>query len=81
VYDAVGVRVDEVPITPEAVLRGLEERGEGRAARVGPRVFPAVSWPEPLRVPPPWEGGDGTAVGQKPEPSRRAAAAAKERRP
>ncbi|MBI4542534.1 MAG: molybdopterin-dependent oxidoreductase [Gemmatimonadetes bacterium] len=66
VYDAVGVRVDEVPITPEAVLRGLEERGEGHAARVGPRAFPAVRWPDALCVAPPWEGGDGTAVGQKP---------------
>jgi len=73
VFDAVGVRVDEVPITPEKVLRGLEkmktgERGrtgeerERGEIRVGPTRFPDVPWPEALLVPPPWEGGDGRAV-------------------
>ncbi|RME22618.1 MAG: aldehyde oxidase [Candidatus Zixiibacteriota bacterium] len=30
VYDAVGVRVYELPITPDKVLRGLREAGQGR---------------------------------------------------
>ena len=34
VYNAVGVRVDELPITPEKVLRGLKANG---GARPGPR--------------------------------------------
>jgi CO/xanthine dehydrogenase Mo-binding subunit len=61
IYDAVGVRIDEVPITPEKVLRALDARAAGKPARVGPTRFPAVPWPAALEVPPPWEGGDGTA--------------------
>ena len=60
VYDAIGVRIDEVPITPEKVLRALDAKAAGKRPRVGPSRFPDVAWPEPLNVPPPWEGGDGT---------------------
>src|SRR5207245_1666513 len=35
VYHAVGVRCDEVPITPEMLLTGLELRRQGRPALVG----------------------------------------------
>ncbi len=78
VFDAVGVRVDEVPVRPEAVLRGLERKkgtkgtkgtegteGSDGMVRVGPTTFPEVPWPEALVVPPPWEGGDGRAINQK----------------
>jgi 4-hydroxybenzoyl-CoA reductase alpha subunit len=61
VYDAVGVRVDEVPITPEKVLKALRRKGKGEDGRVGPTSFPEIPWPEATRVPPPWEGGDGKA--------------------
>ena len=61
VYDAVGVRINEVPVTPEKVLRALEAKAAGRPPVYGPSRFPTVAWPEPLRVPTPWEGGDGTA--------------------
>jgi CO/xanthine dehydrogenase Mo-binding subunit len=66
VYDAVGVRVDEVPITPEKVLKALRKKGKGEEGRVGPTSFPAIPWPDPARVPPPWEGGDGKAIDQAP---------------
>ncbi len=59
VYDAVGVRVDEVPIGPEKVLKALRQKAEGKEGRYGPTKTPPVEWREPLRVPPPWEGGDG----------------------
>jgi 4-hydroxybenzoyl-CoA reductase subunit alpha len=59
VYDAVGVRIDEVPITPEKVLKALREKAKGRDGRYGPDSVPAVEWPEPLRVLTPAEGGDG----------------------
>jgi hypothetical protein len=62
VYDAVGVRIDEVPITPEKVMKALAEKKAGREPRFGPDHFPHIKWPEALRVPPPWEGGDGNAV-------------------
>jgi 4-hydroxybenzoyl-CoA reductase subunit alpha len=60
VYDAVRVRVDEVPITPDKVLAALKSKER----RHGPGAFPAVPWPEALAVPPPWEGGDGSAVNE-----------------
>jgi 4-hydroxybenzoyl-CoA reductase alpha subunit len=62
IYDAVGVRVDEIPATPEKVLKALKAKAAGKPARVGPEVFPAVPYPEPLRVPTPAEGGDGKAI-------------------
>ncbi len=62
VYDAVGVRIDELPITPDKVLRALELKAQGKPARVGPERFPSVPYPEPLIVPPPWEGGDGKEI-------------------
>jgi len=62
VYDAVGVRIDEVPITPEKVFKALRRKEKGEAGRFGPTAFPDIAWPEPIRVPPPWEGGDGRAV-------------------
>ena len=59
VYDAVGVRIDEVPITPEKVMKALREKSRGRDGRFGPDSVPTVEWPEPLRVTTPSEGGDG----------------------
>ena len=59
VYNAVGVRIDEVPITPEKVLTALREKSKGRDGRYGPETIPAVDWPEPLHVLTPAEGGDG----------------------
>lgn len=59
VYDAVGVRVDEVPITPEKVLAALRAKEKGREARFGPARVPSPLWPDPLKVLTPAEGGDG----------------------
>ena len=55
IFDAVGVRVDEIPITPDKVLKALHEKDR----RVGPVSFPSVPYPAPTFVLPPWEGGDG----------------------
>jgi 4-hydroxybenzoyl-CoA reductase alpha subunit len=62
VYNAVGVRIDEVPITPEKVLRALRDKSRGRDARFGPATVPPVAWPEPLKVLTPAEGGDGSEM-------------------
>ena len=59
VYNAVGVRIDEVPITPEKVLKALRDKDRGRDPRFGPDSVPSVDWPDPLRVLTPAEGGDG----------------------
>jgi 4-hydroxybenzoyl-CoA reductase alpha subunit len=62
VYNAVGVRIDEVPITPEKVLRALKDKSRGRTGRFGPAAVPSVTWPDPLRVLTPSEGGDGSEM-------------------
>ncbi len=72
VYDAVGVRIDEVPITPEKVFKALRRKAKGEEARYGPTAFPEIAWPEPTRVPPPWEGGDGKALTPGASPGIRA---------
>lgn len=59
IYDAVGVRIDEVPATPEKVLAAIRAKAQGKEPRVGPTAVPDVEWPEPIRVPTPAEGGDG----------------------
>jgi len=70
VYDAVGVRVDQVPISPERIMRALQAKAAGKLPRSGPAAFPDIDWPEPLLVAPPWEGGDGHASN---EPRKRSA--------
>jgi hypothetical protein len=62
IWDAVGVRVDQVPIHPHMILKGLQEKAKGKEARFGPKGFPEVDFGEPLLVPTPEEGGDGTAI-------------------
>jgi 4-hydroxybenzoyl-CoA reductase subunit alpha len=50
VYNAVGVRVDEIPISPEKVLKGLEAKRAGKPARVGPEKLPLFTFPEPKMI-------------------------------
>jgi 4-hydroxybenzoyl-CoA reductase subunit alpha len=72
VFDAVGVRIDEVPVTPDKVLRALERKAKGEPARVGPESFPEVPYPAPTFVLPPWENGDGDELkGPDGKPLRR----------
>ena len=71
VYDAVGVRIDEVPITPEKVLKAIRRKEKGEVGRFGPDAFPEIPWPEPTQIPTPWEGGDGKAVTGAPIPLER----------
>jgi CO/xanthine dehydrogenase Mo-binding subunit len=60
IYDAVGVRVDEVPITPDKVLKAIREKAKGREGRYGPTRFTYPDdMPAPISVPTPFEGGDG----------------------
>jgi hypothetical protein len=74
VFDAVGVRVDEIPVTPEKILKALANKAAGKPARYGPGDFPAVPWPETLMVTPPWEGGDGRAANDPKRKQRKAEA-------
>ncbi len=57
VHDALGIRVDEVPLRPDTVvaaLRGLERDGSGRH---GPATIPNYEFRSPLPVEPPAEWG------------------------
>jgi hypothetical protein len=62
IHDAVGVRVDQVPIHPHMVLKACEARAKGGEARFGPTTFPEIDFGETLRVLTPAQGGDGRAV-------------------
>jgi 4-hydroxybenzoyl-CoA reductase subunit alpha len=50
VYNATGVRMDQVPITPDMVLRGLELKRQGKPARIGPDRLPLFTFKVPLVV-------------------------------
>ncbi len=65
IFDAVGARIDQVPIHPDAILKALQTGAKGKEPRVGPARFPDVDFGEPLIVPPPWDGGDGRAINEK----------------
>ena len=54
IYDAVGVRIDELPVTPEKVLAAIEQKQKGGDGRFGPRGVPEYEWPEETRVDPVW---------------------------
>ncbi len=62
IFDAVGVRIDQVPIHPHMVLRAIEAKAKGHEPRFGPRSFPEVDFGENLIVPTPEQGGDGKAI-------------------
>src|ERR1700682_4529080 len=52
-YDALGVWVDEVPVTPEEVLKALDRKARGQPPRFGPEKFPSIPYPELIKVEPP----------------------------
>ncbi len=58
VYNALGVRIDEIPITPDKVLKALTEKAKGREPRVGPRAVPDFAFPPLIKpdVPDQWKG-------------------------
>ena len=54
IYNALGVRIDEVPITPDKVLKAMQDK----ARRVGPKAVPAFEFPPLINadVPDEWKG-------------------------
>ena len=55
VHDALGVRIDEVPMTPDKVILALRAASRGREPRFGPERIPEFDYPEVIRVEPPAE--------------------------
>lgn len=62
VHDALGIRLDEVPITPDKVLRALKDMTSGGPGRVGPGRFPSFDFGEATRVP---SGMSRTSAGRR----------------
>jgi len=60
VFDALGVRVDQCPVTPELVLEALARKDK----RSGPKRYPDLRIEKPVRIKTPDEGGDGYEVDQ-----------------
>jgi len=52
-YDALGVWIDEVPVTPEKVLKALEVKATGNMRRYGPKSYPTIPYPPLIKVEPP----------------------------
>ena len=50
VHDAVGVRIDEIPISPDKVIRALDLKRQGKTPRVGPEKLPLFTFPAPRAV-------------------------------
>src|SRR5438309_534645 len=53
VFDALGVWIDETPVTPEKVVEALRRQGKGEPGRFGPARFPDIPYPECIKVEPP----------------------------
>ena len=54
IYNALGIRIDEIPITPDKVLKALNARDK----RVGPKTVPSFEFPPLINadVPEEWKG-------------------------
>ena len=50
IHHALGIRIDEVPITPDKILKALDLKRAGKPARVGPERLPLLTFKAPLAV-------------------------------
>jgi len=62
VFDALGVWIDEVPVTPEKIVEALRRKEKGEPARFGPSRFPAIPYPACIQVEPPPRELDASAA-------------------
>src|SRR5450759_5255085 len=62
VYDALGVWIDEVPVTPEKIVEALRRKQKGEPARFGPARFPTIPYPPTIKVEPPPKDLDRAAT-------------------
>src|SRR5438477_375602 len=53
VFDALGVWIDEVPVTPEKIVEALRRKEKGEPPRYGPPGFPDIPYPTTIKVEPP----------------------------
>jgi CO/xanthine dehydrogenase Mo-binding subunit len=62
VHDALGVWIDEIPVTPEKVLEALRRKEKGEPARYGPPGFPSIPYPQTIKVEPPGKDAATAAI-------------------
>jgi 4-hydroxybenzoyl-CoA reductase alpha subunit len=53
IHDALGVWIDEIPVTPEKLIEALRRKEKGELPRYGPPRFPAIPYPPTIKVEPP----------------------------
>jgi 4-hydroxybenzoyl-CoA reductase alpha subunit len=53
VFDALGVWIDEIPVTPEKIVEAMRRKAKGEPARYGPPRFPDIPYPPCIKVEPP----------------------------
>lgn len=57
IHDALGVRIDETPFTPDKIVKAMRDVGRGGTGRIGPDAVPDFEFPPLTRVEPPDEFG------------------------
>jgi 4-hydroxybenzoyl-CoA reductase subunit alpha len=65
VHDALGVWIDEIPVTPEKVVEALRRKEKGEPARYGPPRFPDIPFPPAIKVEPPPKDLNGRLAHQE----------------
>jgi 4-hydroxybenzoyl-CoA reductase subunit alpha len=63
IHDALGIRIDETPITPDRVLKALRQVARGDPGRIGPARVPDFDFGERTRVDPPAPAESPATVG------------------
>jgi len=53
VRDALGIAIDETPITPDKILASVTDLRRGGTGRIGPARVPSIAFKAPIRVEPP----------------------------
>jgi len=59
IHDALGVRVDELPVTPEKILKALEDKAKGGSGRYGKTSEPAYHFAKADKIARPWDAPHG----------------------
>ena len=62
VHDALGVWIDEIPVTPEKIIEALRRKAKGEEARYGPPHFPEIPYPPAVKVEPPPKDADAATA-------------------
>ena len=59
IHNALGVRVDELPVTPEKILKALEDKAKGGPGRYGKTTVPSYRFSKSEKIARPWDSPHG----------------------